>query len=172
MMTHNCLPKWFPWDPINACDMSSVSLLAQIRNMVNIGLKLMKLQWEVAFFSNIFTKTNFAIPVQQPQATRHLMPSYFTHEYCLWGLDHLRTFRGIPHSEIQPSSSQNCTYIQVWHQCQGAVPGSQLGFRILPDCSLVPSSACHIIWPFLILGFSELITVLFTYFDTKFIMLN
>ena len=38
MVTHNFLPKWFPWQPISY-DMSTISVLARIQNMLNIGLK-------------------------------------------------------------------------------------------------------------------------------------
>ena len=40
-----------------SCEISSVSLLIGIPNLMKIGIKLMKLQSEVALFSNIFSKT-------------------------------------------------------------------------------------------------------------------
>ena len=52
MVTHNFLPKWFPWQT-KSCDILTLLLLTRILNMVKIGLKLLKLQSEVALFRNI-----------------------------------------------------------------------------------------------------------------------
>ena len=54
MVTHKCPPKWFPWQP-KLCDMSTISLLTRILNMVDIGLPLTK-QSEIALFRNIFSR--------------------------------------------------------------------------------------------------------------------
>ena len=43
MVTHIFPPKWFPWQP-KSCDLSMISLLTRMPNMVKIGLKLAKLQ--------------------------------------------------------------------------------------------------------------------------------
>ena len=54
MITHNFPSKWLPWQP-KSCDMSTIFLLIRILNTVKIGLKLMKLQWEVALLGNIIS---------------------------------------------------------------------------------------------------------------------
>ena len=50
MVTHDFLSEWFPLQP-KSCDMSPVSVLTSILNMVT------KLQSEGAFLRDIFSKT-------------------------------------------------------------------------------------------------------------------
>ena len=52
--TDNFRTKGFPWQP-KSCDMLTISLLSRMLNMVTIGLKLKKLQSEVALFQNIIS---------------------------------------------------------------------------------------------------------------------
>ena len=60
MVTHNFSQKLFPWQ-LESCEMSTVSALASIPSVAEIGLKLTKIQSEVALFSNIFSK-NVILP--------------------------------------------------------------------------------------------------------------
>ena len=43
MVTHIFPPKWFSWQP-KSCELSMISLLIRIPNMVKIGIELAKLQ--------------------------------------------------------------------------------------------------------------------------------
>ena len=53
--THYFPLKWSPWQP-KSCDISIISVVASIPSVATIGLKLTKLQSEVALFSDIFSK--------------------------------------------------------------------------------------------------------------------
>ena len=48
MVTHNFPPKWFSCQP-KSYNMSTISLLTTVLNMLKIGLKLKKLPSEVAY---------------------------------------------------------------------------------------------------------------------------
>ena len=54
MVIHNLPQKCFLWKP-KSCNMLTISLLTIILNIVKIGLKLTKLQSEVALFGNIIS---------------------------------------------------------------------------------------------------------------------
>ena len=58
MVTHNFPPKWLLWQP-KLCDISTISLLTQILNMVKIGFTPMKLQSEVLIRNTISNFTSF-----------------------------------------------------------------------------------------------------------------